>query len=253
MDKVSLDPGHGGVDPGAVGQAGTQEKTINLAIARHVANYLIDSDVDVILTRNSDIGISLQDRCAIVNRSGAACFVSIHCNADENRNVYGAETYYHDKSTKGKQLAEYVQKQITSLGLYNRGVKSDYSLYPTGLYVLRETTMPAALVEIAFVSNSGEEVWLSNANNQDAAGKAIAKGVCEYLCIPFLEVVKPEKSFPDSDRSSGSYGGYNSDWSWAAEAINKLAQRARFNTPHDPGKPVTVGLLAIILERLRLI
>jgi len=250
---VVVDPGHGGNDPGAVGPSGLHEKDVNLAIARHAANYLLSCGVEVILTRNTDTDVSLAERVDIANRAGAVVFLSIHVNSG-GYTATGAETYYHHGSAEGKRLAVCVQEQMTALGLYNRGVKDDTSLYSGGLYVLRETAMPAALVEVAFISNPNEEAWLANPDNQDAAGKAIAKGVCEYLGVPFVEgKQEPKPSFPSGSSSSDGGSGDSQPGGWADEALRKLAEKARFNTPHDAGEPVTMGMLAVVLDRLGLL
>lgn len=209
--------------------------------------------MEAILTRNSDTDVSLEERANIANQSGAVCFVSVHCNSGPS-GARGAETYYHDDSVQGKRLAQCIQGEVAALGLFDRGAKSDFTLYQSGLYVLRETTMPAALVEVEFISSPDGEKWLANPDNQDAAGKAIARGICEYLGVPFVETSPaPGKSFHSGDSSGSGGSGNGPDWSWAAGSVKKLAEKVKFNTPHDPGENVTVALLASILDRLGLL
>ncbi len=256
---IVLDPGHGGSDPGAIGPGGTREKDVNLKIALAASAWLQKQGVQVVLTRVDDYDVSLQNRCDIANQAGAACFVSIHCNAATDPDAQGAETYYHDDSEEGRKLAQCLQENVTALGLPGRGAKSDFNLHQSGLYVLRNTVMPAALVEVAFISNPDEEAWLNDPANQDAAGKAIAKGVCAYLGIPFAEISPAPEEFPRGDSPAGGPGGSGGDGAgsaWDKErqvALSKLAAKARFNSPHTISEPVTMGMLAVVLERMGLI
>lgn len=251
---VAIDPGHGGSDPGAVGPTGVKEKDVNLAIAQYAAGYLSSCGAEVILTRNGDADVSLEDRVNAANQAGADVFVSVHCNSGPP-GARGTETYYHDNSVRGEQLAQYVQKEVTALGLPDRGAKSDYTLYQSGLYVLRETVMPAALVEVAFVSDPDEEAWLAGAGNQDAAGKAIAKGICEYLGVPFIERVPPPKeSFPGSSGGGGSDGSSGSDKpsNWAERSWLKAVKKKVLDGT-EPEGTVTREMLAVVLDRLGLL
>lgn len=253
MVKAVIDPGHGGSDPGAVGPSGLREADVNLAIAQHVARYLLSSGVEIILTRASDVDVSLEERVNIANQAEANVFVSVHCNASVSPEARGAETYYHDESARGQSLAQHIQGNIAALGLYDRGVKSDYTLYQSGLYVLRETVMPAALVEVEFISNPDGEQWLASPDNQNAAGKAIAKGVCEYLGVPFMEE-KPKPSFPGGSGSSSSNGssGSNKPSDWAEKSWMKAVKKGVFDGT-EPKGTVTREMLAVVLDRLGLL
>jgi N-acetylmuramoyl-L-alanine amidase len=251
---VVLDPGHGGRDPGAIGPTGLREKDVNLKIALYASQWLRNSNVDVLMTRTEDVDVSLADRCAIANRAGADCFVSVHCNAFQDPNVRGTEVYYYYGSQRGRRLAESLLKEVVALGFRNRGVKE------AGFYVLKNTAMPAALVEVAFISNPNEEAWLANPTNQEITGKAIAKGICNYLSVPFKEKVplpgegggEPFR-FQDSAGSSGTFklGGTVPDWiREQEEALEELAVVARFNMPHRIDEDVKLGFLAVVLKRM---
>ncbi len=173
---VCIDPGHGGHDPGAVGIHGTKESDITLKISLLLAKYLSELKINSILTRQEDIFIPLSSRAKIANQHNADLFVSIHCNAAFNRNALGAETYHFPASEEGKKLAVNVQNSLVqSTGLIDRGVKD------MSFQVLRQTKMPAILVEVAFISNQYEEWMLGNETFQKMCAQAIAEGIEKYL------------------------------------------------------------------------
>lgn len=175
--KVAIDPGHGGSDPGAVGPTGSQEADIALAIGLRLKNLLETSDIEVIMSRETDIDCAglgveeyqeLQARCDFANLAGADLFVSIHCNAASNPNANGTETWYYEA---GYDLAESVQYQLGVLGLADRGIKQG------NFYILKYTDMPAILAEVAFISNPQEEALLNNTYSQQAVAEAISRGI----------------------------------------------------------------------------
>lgn len=178
--KVCIDPGHGGRDPGAVGQSGLQEKDVNLAVSRKVAKLLGKMGYEPILTRSDDTYLSLSVRSKLANLHKASVFVSIHCNAAGNRDAQGAETFHFPTSIEGKTLAELAHSElILYTAAKDRGVKQ------ANFQVLRETAMPAILVELAFISNEDEEHKLSNSSFQDSCALAISEGVDKYLVQRF--------------------------------------------------------------------
>jgi len=192
MLKFTGDPGHGGRDPGAIGPTGVQEKVITLAVAKKVADILRPI-MSATLTRYADICLSenlsvdLTKRAELANFSLSDVFVSIHCNAATDPAAHGTETHCYPKSVRGKTLAGMIQSRlIPALGLTNRGVKE------SNFAVLRQSQMPAALVELAFISNPTEEALLESEAFQDRAALAIAQGICD-----FLGVVTPIQS-PDT-------------------------------------------------------
>ena len=188
---VMLDPGHGGVDPGAIGPTGVREADITLAIAKRVASIL-SPVVDVRLTRDTDTSFShvtstdLSIRTRLANQAGADVFVSIHCNSATNNTAGGTETYHYPGSTLGNTLAKAVHDCVMPvLCLADRGIKT------ANFAVLRETNMPACLVELAFISNPREEELLGYAAFQELAAAAIAQGIASYLGVELLEPVQP--------------------------------------------------------------
>ncbi len=171
---VVIDAGHGGVQSGCVFD-GVMEKDITLSVAKLAREKLSEAGVTVIMTRDGDEDVSLDERCEIANSAGAELFVSIHCNSfTEDEGVSGFEGYYH-LGTEGKRLAEYIMEKAVGLGVKTRRVKD------ANYQVLRETDMPAALMEIGFLSNPGERETLQTEEYQDTIAEAVAQGVMKML------------------------------------------------------------------------
>lgn len=132
--------------------------------------------IPAVTTRDDDTFVSLQDRAMKANHAGAIAFVSVHCNSANNREASGTEVFHCIGSRPGEVLARAVHDPLVrSIGLVDRGVKG------AGFYVLRHTKMPAVLIELAFISNTGEEELLTSDGFQLKAARAIAEGVTNYL------------------------------------------------------------------------
>jgi N-acetylmuramoyl-L-alanine amidase len=173
---VMLDPGHGGVDPGAVGIGGLQEKGVVLAVAQHTAAALQSQGIAVQMTRQSDQTVDLQPRATMAETARATVFVSIHANAVnmQRPEVNGLETYYY--SDTGQVLATALQRQaLSTMAMNDRGVRQARFL------VLRRTSMPAALIEIGFVTGATDAPKLRDPRWQAQMGQAIAQGILNYL------------------------------------------------------------------------
>lgn len=172
---VIIDPGHGGSDPGAVGIGNIHEADVVLEIAQKVASILEQQGVQTIMTRTSDVDVELEPRVAMAEQANASLFVSIHANAiDMSRpEVNGTSTYYF---SSGESLAQVVQDSIVQgLGVQDRGIHS------ARFYVLRKTSMPAILVETAFVTGAEDAKNLADSNWRTQMAEAIAKGVLQYM------------------------------------------------------------------------
>jgi N-acetylmuramoyl-L-alanine amidase len=217
---IVIDPGHGGDDTGAIGASGLTEKNLTLAIANRLARILRAQGHPVRLTRNGDIGRALTDRAALANRLDARVFISLHANASTVASVKGAETYYMSLDDRASDpaaqstadvenqaggagnrgnssldlilwdmaqsevlnesalLALRVQARLNALlGLKDRGVKQ------APFVVLTGATMPAALVEVGFLSNADERDQLASETHQQALADAIARGIGDFLAI----------------------------------------------------------------------
>jgi N-acetylmuramoyl-L-alanine amidase len=174
--KICIDPGHGGVDPGAVGPTGLKEKDVNLAVSLKLAE-LLKPIAEVKLTRTRDVAVSLKDRAAVANSWGADYFISVHTNSFTDRKVGGVETWAYAKGGQGEKLAKAVQAELVKVtGFANRGVK-----FNSGFAVLRDTRAPAILTETGFISNPAEEKLLKTAAFREKIAKAIAQGVAKQL------------------------------------------------------------------------
>ncbi|GFN30717.1 N-acetylmuramoyl-L-alanine amidase family protein [Paenibacillus xylaniclasticus] len=172
--KVVIDAGHGGKDPGA-GYAGAYEKTFNLSIVLKVKQILDqDKRLQVTYTRLDDTYPELSDRVKIANNLKADAFVSIHANASTSSKTNGTETYYYRQDSKA--FAEIMHKHlIAATGLKNNGVR-------IGNYkVIRETTMPAILLESGYLSNASDCKALFDPVVQNRIAAAVAAGIKEQL------------------------------------------------------------------------
>ena len=180
MAKVFLDAGHGGRDPGAGGN-GIQEKNITLPVTLKIGDILKNHDVNVGYSRTTDIFVELEDRASLANNFGANVFVSVHCNAATNTSAKGIETFSYPGSTSGGKLSKDVHDSIISEGVYttDRGTKT------ANFAVLRETNMPAALIETAFISNAQDANILKN--RQDELALTIAKGILKNLGVKYVK------------------------------------------------------------------
>jgi len=175
---VVIDPGHGGDDPGAIGIGGIRETDVVLEVSKIVEDLLSDKGVKVKLTRKNEIDLDLPPRVSFANNTNADIFVSIHANASrgKRRDINGLETFYF-RGYKGRLLAKKIQKQIlrVSPGSPDRGVKQGR------FYVIKNTSMPAVLVEIGFLTGRLDARRLEKTAHRKRIAYAIAKGILEYL------------------------------------------------------------------------
>lgn len=178
MKIVHLDYGHGGKDPGALGN-GVNEKDIVLSVGGKVTKILEQHNVKVVHSRTTDVFVELHERANMANRAKADVFVSIHCNAFSDPNAQGVEVFSYPNSTDGKKLAQRILDGIIKDKLYtkNRGLKT------ANFAVIRLTKMTAALVELGFITNVSDSRILKN--KQDELAVAVAKGILDYLGIAY--------------------------------------------------------------------
>ncbi len=217
VQRVVIDAGHGGKDSGAIGPGGTREKDVALAIARQVAQRIRELGLEVVLTREDDTFVRLEDRAKIANRRKGDLFISIHCNSAANHALRGIETYTlntsadrysmrlaaRENASSGKgisdlqfiladlatkanteestRLAQRVQKGlVTTLKARYREIR-DLGSKEALFYVLLGAKMPAVLVETSFLSHPEEERRLGSKSYQGEVAAAIANGVQEFL------------------------------------------------------------------------
>lgn len=186
---VVLDVGHGGNDPGKIGVDGGLEKDINLAVAKQLKTYLEASDVEVILTRDSDTGLygekdnrkkmaDMKKRCEIIDEIKPEIVVSIHQNSYHQEEISGGQVFYYKGSDKGKKLAEILQKRFDYvLGEANRRQAKANDNY----YLLLHVKQPIVIVECGFLSNWKEAAMLNSEEYQDRLAWTIHMGIMEYL------------------------------------------------------------------------
>ncbi|MCL5780702.1 MAG: N-acetylmuramoyl-L-alanine amidase [Firmicutes bacterium] len=184
---IVVDPGHGGRDPGKIGVSGVPEKEINLEVSKRLATVLGEMGAAVILTRDTDIDLSdtsaqgskkrqdLSRRAELANERNADLFVSIHCNGFPGQKEHGAQVFSQPNSPESKILAKCIQKEMAViLGNTHRKAKQvDY-------FVTRTTKMPAAIVEIGFLTNPKEDKLLQDPLYQSKVAWSIAAGIIKY-------------------------------------------------------------------------
>ena len=183
--KICIDPGHGGKDPGAT-NGSVYEKNINLAVALKLKKLLIERGLEVLLTRETDVYNTVNEKAKMANTYGADLFVSIHCNSATVAQANGTETLVYSLEGESFRLGNIIQdKLIEHLKRANRGVKARKDLA-----VLNSTKMPAVLVELAFISNDAEMRLLINDKFQEAAAQAICEGILSYAGLEDGEMVE---------------------------------------------------------------
>ncbi|MGC8578423.1 MAG: N-acetylmuramoyl-L-alanine amidase [bacterium] len=216
IKKIVIDPGHGGHDPGAIGPNGIMEKNITLKIGTMLANKLRDMGFDVIMTRDRDVFIPLEERTAIANMSNADLFISIHANASLSRRTKGITTYYlsptHDRasmlvaarenatSTKKLSDLQLILEDLMKTAKINESAlfaddvqksmveslkRDDYNTPDLGVrsapfFVLMHADMPSILVETSFITNPTEERLLEEKRYEEAIVDGIVKGILKY-------------------------------------------------------------------------
>lgn len=178
--NIVVDAGHGGNDKGSLDSTETvYEKDIALQIAKKVASRLgRESDVNVIMTRSEDKYVSLEERAEIAKRANADALISVHLNAQKKfGDANGLETWYRGGATDGsKELASAVQKTTASyVEITSRGILRN------NFEILRETTMPAVLIECGFITNVSDMEKLKNPNYQDMLAEGIMQGTLSFL------------------------------------------------------------------------
>lgn len=174
---IVVDPGHGGSDPGAIGPTGVFEKDVVLDISLFLGEMLQEAGAKVVFTRDSDVYVSIFERASMAQEYDADVLVSVHANAYLERMARGTETLFHPDSPESLQLAGAIQKELVdTLQLIDRGLRPRRDLA-----VLNHSTVPTALVEVAFVNNPEEEILLTTPGFQEASAKGIYLGIVHYF------------------------------------------------------------------------
>ena len=180
---ILLDPGHGGFDVGARVSA-CNEKSLALSTALMTRKYLKEKGYRVIMTRMRDVFIPLDQRTSVANKTKSHLFVSFHFNSAKNTDAHGIEIFYYDSKDKirsgsSRRLARVVlSNMLERTKAKSRGVKAG------NFHVIRETKMPAILVEGGFITNESERTKLQDLNYRDSLARAISEGVNSYFASP---------------------------------------------------------------------
>jgi N-acetylmuramoyl-L-alanine amidase len=173
---VVLDPGHGGRDPGAVGIRSLREVDIVNTVSFRVRELLEQEGVRVVMTRSDNRTLELEQRVQVAERANANLFVSIHANAISmsRPDVNGMETFH--TSAQGRVLATaLLNSMLEATGSPSRGVKT------ARFYVIRNTSMPSALVEMGFVTGAEDAPRMETAEYRELLARAIARGILLYI------------------------------------------------------------------------
>lgn len=217
IKRIVVDPGHGGHDPGAIGYGGMKEKDVVLDVGKKLRRIFTEElGLEVIMTRDTDIFIPLEERTAIANTAGADLFVSLHCNASRNKKAGGIETYslnfasdeesmmlaarenatttknisdlqailndlmLNSKVNESSKLARLVQGSLLDILFDNGDRPKDRGVKQAPFYVLVGAQMPSVLVEMSFITNKEEARKLSDEKFQRTVAESIADGVRKY-------------------------------------------------------------------------
>lgn len=190
--KIVVDPGHGGMDGGAVGISGVLEKDINLSVSEKLCGMLEAHGASVVMTRSSDISLhdesaatvreqkrsDLSKRRALAEDEKTDIFLSIHMNKFEQSRYRGAQVFYADNE-ESRKLADAIRTELVKVSEKSEGreLKKAYNT----MYILKGTDNPSVIVECGFLSNSEEEQLLCDEEYQKKIAKAITDGVCAYV------------------------------------------------------------------------
>jgi N-acetylmuramoyl-L-alanine amidase len=187
---IVVDPGHGGIDPGAVGKNGTLEKDITLAVGKRLAANFGQAGAMVLMTRETDTDLSdsttlgaaakkredLKRRMALANDNQANLYVSVHVNSFTSPDRCGAQTFVQPGKESSLKAGQCIQEELARLlkNTARQPVEVDY-------YVTRNTAMPAVIVEIGFITNDAEVKLLEDSAYQGKVAWAIYAGVVRYF------------------------------------------------------------------------
>ena len=218
IGRIVIDPGHGGHDIGTIGRGGMMEKELVLNVA-HDLKKLLENKIgaEVVLTRNDDTFISLEERTAIANQARADLFISIHANSSSSRVTSGVETYYldfarneaerevaarenastvqnvrdlqnlvrkiaqADKSAESRELAAILQKKLYGGARQLFPMAKNRGVRSAPFVVLIGANMPSVLAEVAFISNPRDEKVLKQESNRTQLARALFAGIEGYM------------------------------------------------------------------------
>ena len=201
FSTVVIDAGHGGFDRGGIPGQRVPEKTMALDVALRLQKRLRQAGYRVIMTRDSDVFVTLGDRVRIASSYGDAVFVCVHFNSATRAGANGIETYYY--STNSAELAADIHRQVISgTTSDNRGIRR------RGYFVLRRATIPAVLVECGFLTNPTEARLALDSTYRQRLADRIADGVMGKPNPPNRPVVAGVTHVPSPIRQTGNYNDF---------------------------------------------
>ena len=181
---ILIDAGHGGWDPGKVGDGNILEKDLNLAISDKLRAYLEQGGSYVLMTRGEDAALNskknadLRERAELANNLEADVLISIHQNSFPQQEVKGAQVFYYNESEESLKLASSIQKEIKNFVLPNNKFIEKAN---TNYYLLKHTDIPSVIVECGFLSNVEELQSLTQEDYQEKIAWAIYIGIMNYF------------------------------------------------------------------------
>ncbi len=218
VGRVVIDPGHGGGDTGTIGPSGLKEKDLVLSLSKRL-KLLVEERLgtDVVLTRNTDKFVPLEERTAIANQLGADLFISVHANSSKHRQVSGVETFFlnltsnaeerevasrenassqrnireledllrqiamGDYNEESRDLAQTIQQSLYSEVKNHHPILRNRGVKKAPFIVLINLNMPGILTEVGFISNPTEEKYFTGKKGQDQVAEALYKGIEKYF------------------------------------------------------------------------
>lgn len=182
---IIIDPGHGGIKPGAISKNGIKEKDINLEVSLKARDILESLGYNVLMTRDDDSHIGIWERVNFANSTDADLFISFHANAHGNTSIKGVQVLYCPayKGNKNDVDQYPFAKSIMDFYLKGTGAADKGIIQRADLPVVRETKMPAVLVEVGFMTNEEEELLITDDKYQDKIVDSVAKGIENYFEI----------------------------------------------------------------------
>lgn len=190
---IIIDAGHGGWDPGKIGNTGDNEKVINLNITLKLQQYLEQSGANVVVTRNIDEALGkkkkedMNERKKIAEENEGDILVSIHQNSFPSQRAKGAQVFYYEGSENSEKLAQCVQNSFKE-NVDNENIRE--AKPNTSYYILKKISIPAIIVECGFLSNADEEKKLNTEEYQEKIAWAIYSGIINYFEEEDEKIVK---------------------------------------------------------------
>lgn len=227
MHIICIDPGHGGIDSGAINNY-LKEKDINLKIAIKTKSILEDYGFSAYATRINDVYDSPKKKAIKSNKLKANVLISVHCNFSLDKKEDGIETVFDNTNTESKKLAKIVQENMVDFtGRHDRGIKAREDLI-----LFNYADMPSVVIKVGFISNEKERRLLQYECFQNDIANSILKSVCQFFNVEYKKNIS-EETIPV----------------WKTDSERWLREKGFLKKEHDPLEMVDIGMLGEILKR----